>query len=76
MIIVLFSNSNVNCDKSVFLYLMQTLCQLVNIIGEEITEEDESFFVVGTPQNNLDMFVGPDRVTITIRDDLDGVYNS
>ena len=49
-----------------------TTCQNVSIIGDDIREENETFTVIVTPENNLDKVNGIQNITITIQDDGDG----
>ena len=49
------------------------MCQTVNIIGDVIMEDDETFTVVATPENDEDVFIGSPIATITILDDGDSM---
>ena len=49
-----------------------TVCQTVNIIGDDVMEADETFTVVATPVKNIDVFMGSTTVTITIPNGADG----
>ena len=49
-----------------------TVCQTVNIIGDDFLEENESFTIVATPENARDVLLGSPTVTITILNDGDG----
>ena len=49
-----------------------SVCQTVTIIGDDIMEPDETFTVIMTPENSMDVIMGSTAVTITIPDDQDG----
>lgn len=48
------------------------ICQTITIIGDDVMEENETFAVVMTPENDFDDIIGLASVTITIPADGDG----
>ena len=48
-----------------------TVCATYTIIGDNFREEDESFVVLVTPVNGVDLITGADQVSVTIEDDGD-----
>lgn len=54
--------------------LGSTACQTVSIIGDDIREENETFIVIISPQNDMDNVIGMENMTITIQDDGDGKF--
>lgn len=50
-----------------------SVCRNVTIIGDDAQEGDETFMVIISLVNPLDSIMGPDTVTVTIKDDGDGM---
>lgn len=46
-----------------------TVCQPITIIGDDIVEDTEYFFVQAEPANTNDMIAGPTNITVLVRDD-------
>lgn len=51
-----------------------TVCETVNIIGDDVMEADETFTVVATLVKDIDVFMGSATVTITIPNGADGKH--